>query len=146
MLCYCFIAPEMYGNGSRNTLRYTGTSVTSISWADLNDNSQSNPAKLADSVIFARFNDDCRLDMTIVNNIDDDISVLLPKDGGVFQLPVRYKVGSNPSDVMSADFNHDHKLDIAVVNNLGGTISTRFGNVTGIFQRQRQYTGYSSGE
>jgi len=69
------------------------------------------------------FNGDHILDIAVVNENTNNVSVLFGNGDGTFQAAVNYNVGSSPSAITVVDLNKDGVPDIAVANELGLTIS-----------------------
>ena len=89
------------------------------------------------------FNGDGILDLAVVNQIDNTVSVLLGKADASFAAKVDYPVGEFPTAIVAADFNGDGKLDLAVVNSASNTVSILLGNGDGTFEGQVPYaTGF----
>jgi len=90
----------------------------------------------------ADFNGDDKLDLAVVNQFDDTISLLLGNGDGTFQTRVNYATGVLPTWVGTADFNGDGKLDLttADADNVGGIVaSILLGNGDGTFQPNVDY-------
>jgi hypothetical protein len=98
------------------------------------------------SVATADFNGDGKLDLAVVSENSNIVSVLLGNGDGTFQLKADYSVGSRPVFVAVGDFNGDGRLDLAVANSEGGDVSVLLGNGDGTFQTAVNYgTGDSAG-
>jgi uncharacterized repeat protein (TIGR01451 family) len=82
----------------------------------------------------ADLNGDSKLDVVVVNQGNNTVSVLLGNGDGTLQAKVDYPVGFSPQDLSLADMNGDGKLDIVVTNQTGNTISILLGNGNGTFQ------------
>lgn len=71
------------------------------------------------------FNGDGKLDLSIANNTDGTVSVLLGDGNGRFTpapgSPV--SVGINPSSIVAGDFNGVDNLDLAITNELSKNVS-----------------------
>jgi hypothetical protein len=85
------------------------------------------------SVATGDFNSDGILDLAVVNNTSNTVSILLGKgsDGrgsGTFAAKVDYPIGTYPMFVIAGDFNSDSILDLAVTNNFSNTVSVLSGN------------------
>ena len=88
----------------------------------------------AGPVITGDFNGDGKVDLAVVNESSDDVSVFLSNGDGTFQAAVNYSVASQPLSIAVGDFNGDGKLDLAVVNNLSDSVSVLLGKGDGTFQ------------
>jgi hypothetical protein len=98
------------------------------------------------SIATGDFNGDGTLDLAVVNEADNTVSVLLGKPDGTFEPQVTYATGLGPLAVVAGDFNGDGNLDLAVTNGncvpgkLGlltcdvRTVSMLLGNGDGSFQ------------
>jgi len=81
------------------------------------------------------FNGDGILDLAIVNEYDDDVTVLLGDGTGGFS-PANgspFSVGGYPVSLVVADFNNDGILDLATANSSDDTVSVLLGNGAGGF-------------
>jgi FG-GAP-like repeat/Abnormal spindle-like microcephaly-assoc'd, ASPM-SPD-2-Hydin len=87
------------------------------------------------SPVVADFNGDGNLDMAVVNEMDDTVSVFLGNGDGTFQARVPYPVGRAPVFVLAGDFNGDGRPDLVVVNAGDNTISVLLGQGDGTFQK-----------
>ena len=86
------------------------------------------------AVITADFNGDGRLDLAVVNQADNTVSILLGKTDGTFQQQVTYPTGASPNAIFAADFNGDGHLDLAITDSQANTVSILLGNGDGTFQ------------
>src|SRR5262249_44877991 len=84
------------------------------------------------AVALGDFNNDTRLDLAVVNYIDNTVSVLLAQPDGTFGPAVNAGTGAVPVSLAVGDFNNDGKLDIATANNTD--ISVLLGNGDGTMQ------------
>src|SRR5262249_4773376 len=94
------------------------------------------------------FNHDGNLDLAVVNENDNTISILLGNGDGTFQ--TQTTVSSNgvaPVSVATADFNGDGNLDLALVNQTdsgcsgsAGSVSVLTGDGTGAFPTVLRHT------
>jgi uncharacterized repeat protein (TIGR01451 family) len=89
------------------------------------------------------FNGDGKLDLAVLNNTSEDISILFGNGDGTFKATINTPVshsGNGPSAFAVGDFNGDKKLDIVVVNSgdpTNGTLGVMnllLGNGDGTFQ------------
>jgi hypothetical protein len=85
------------------------------------------------------FNGDGKVDLAVVNESSDNVSVFLSNGDGTFQAAVNYSVASQPMSIAVGDFNGDGKLDMAVVNNLSDSVSVLLGKGDGTFQPAVNY-------
>ncbi len=85
------------------------------------------------SVVAADFNNDTFSDFAETNYSDDDVSVFINDQNGIFASRVNYPVGEQPWSVVAADFNKDGKIDLATANFVGNNISVLMGNGDGTF-------------
>jgi hypothetical protein len=87
------------------------------------------------------FNNDGKLDLAVVNQNDNTVSILLGNGDGTFQPQTTVSSnGTTPVSVATADFNADGNLDLAVVNQTdsgcsdsNGSVSVLTGDGTGAF-------------
>jgi hypothetical protein len=91
------------------------------------------------AVVAGDFNRDGQLDLAVVNQNDNTVSVILSKTDGSFASKVDYPVGASPVAIVSGDFNGDGSLDLAVINGQDNTISILFGSATGLFSPQQTF-------
>src|SRR5258708_28294916 len=71
----------------------------------------------------ADFNGDGRLDLVVVNQNSNNVSVLLSNGSGTFAPAVNYTAGDLPLAVAIHDFNGDGKLDLAGANSHSSNLS-----------------------
>jgi hypothetical protein len=91
------------------------------------------------AVVAGDFNRDGQLDLAVVNQNDNTVSVILSKTGGSFAPKVDYPVGASPVAIVSGDFNGDGSLDLAVVNGQDNTVSVLLGSASGSFSAQQPF-------
>jgi tetratricopeptide (TPR) repeat protein len=90
-------------------------------------------------VATADFNGDGKLDLAVVNQGDNTVSILLGKGDvlgkgdGSFNPRSDFNVGKSPVGVAAADFNTDGKFDVAVANQGSNTVSVLLGAGDGNF-------------
>jgi sugar lactone lactonase YvrE len=89
--------------------------------------------------VLGDFNHDGKLDLAVLNNGDQTISVLLGNGDGTFQPQVTYAVGHQSQGIAMGDFNGDGNLDLVVSNYVDDTISVLLGNGDGTFAPQVTY-------
>jgi hypothetical protein len=81
------------------------------------------------------------LDLVVVNETGNNISVFLGNGDGTFKAQVQYPTvtGGNPLSVVIGDFNNDGKPDLAVADYTTGQVSIYLGNGDGTFQTEKPY-------
>jgi Flp pilus assembly secretin CpaC len=81
------------------------------------------------------FNSDGNLDLAIVNQTTNNVTVLLGNGNATFSLATGspFAVGKSPVAIASADLNADAHPDLVVVNQTDNTISVLLGNGDGTF-------------
>jgi len=89
--------------------------------------------KNMDGIVAADFNGDGKLDLAVVDNVENVVFILLGNGDGTFQSPIRFATGTDPGAIVAGDFNNDGKLDLAVANYTDGTVSLLLGNGDGTF-------------
>jgi hypothetical protein len=87
-------------------------------------------------VAVADFKDDGILDLAVVNNGSNNVSVLLGHGDGTFASAVNYSVGNSPYAVAVGDFNSDGIPDLVVANYGDNTVTILLGNGDGTFAVQ----------
>jgi phospholipase C len=85
------------------------------------------------SVCSADFNGDGKLDLAVVNQLDNTANVLLGNGDGSFANSSTFPVGNGPTFVRAADFNGDGKLDLVVANQTDNTVLVLLGAGDGTF-------------
>ncbi|QWU13826.1 S-layer homology domain-containing protein [Paenibacillus sophorae] len=78
-------------------------------------------------------NRDGLIDLILIENSDNRVSVILGKGDGTFASPVNYAVGSNPRRAVIDDFNKDAFPDLAVTNSYSNSVSVLLGKADGTF-------------
>ena len=91
----------------------TGRAPTALAVADFNGATYSNGQSV--------------LDLAVVNQNDNTVSIFLGNGDGSFQTRTDYATGAAPVYVATGDFNGDGILDLAVANNAADTVSILFG-------------------
>jgi hypothetical protein len=100
----------------------------------------------------ADFNGDRNLDLAVVNQGNNSVSILLGNGDGTFKAPTTAATGNTPVAIAVADFNGDGKPDLAVVNQAGSvqpdkstqfTVSILLGNGDGTFAAHVDYTSFT---
>jgi type II secretory pathway component GspD/PulD (secretin) len=79
------------------------------------------------------FNGDGKLDLAVVNQGDNTVSILLGNGDGTFGTHKDFATGKQPVAVVAGDFNRDGHLDLAVANRSDNTISILLGDGAGNF-------------
>jgi hypothetical protein len=82
------------------------------------------------SIATGDFNGDGILDLAVVNEAGNTVSVLLRKSDGTFAPQVTYATGLGPLAIVTGDFNGDGNVDLAVTN--GDCVLTRYGLSCGV--------------
>ena len=96
------------------------------------------------SVFCADLDGDRDLDLAVVNEWDNNVSILKNNGDGTFQSTVNYGTGDTPLSVFCADLDGDGDLDLAVANYNSGNISILMNNGDGTFQSAVNYgAGFS---
>lgn len=105
------------GTFTIGTVSVSGTKPVALETADINSK------------------DDGEVDLVVINQGDESLSILLGKGDGTFQVPslTMLDVGSQPGAIATADFNEDGATDLAIANEATATISILFGDGTGVF-------------
>jgi len=89
------------------------------------------------------FNGDGKVDLAVVNNYSNSVSVLLGNGDGTFQAAVNYNVGSYPTGLGLADLNNDGKTDILVVVTYSYGVVVLLGNGNGTFAPAVAYVAHA---
>jgi len=84
------------------------------------------------AVVAADFAGSGRLDLAVVNEQSNTVSVFPGNGDGAFQPKVDYTVGTDPDALAAGDFNGDGRPDLAVVN-LTGSVSVLLNGGAGAF-------------
>ncbi|MGB0036530.1 MAG: FG-GAP-like repeat-containing protein [Candidatus Acidiferrales bacterium] len=79
-------------------------------------------------------NNDLFLDLAVVNQTDNTISILLGNGDGTFKPKTDVATGNVPSSAVAADLNGDGNADLIVTNHTDNTMSVFLGNGDGTFQ------------
>ncbi len=85
------------------------------------------------AVAVAKLDGDSNLDLAVVNNDGDDVSILLGNGDLTFRAGSNPQVGSFPAAVAVGDFNGDGKTDIATSNSFDDNVSVLIGRGDGTF-------------
>ncbi len=85
------------------------------------------------AVAVAKFDGDSNMDLAVVNNEGDNVSILLGNGDLTFRAGSNPQVGSFPAAVAVGDFNGDGKTDIATSNTFDDNVSVLIGRGDGTF-------------
>ena len=80
-----------------------------------------------------------QLDLAVLNENADSISILLGNGHGVFTTVNTYTTGADPHSIVVGDFNGDGRPDLAVANWGANTVSVLLGVGTGTFATKVDY-------
>jgi len=92
------------------------------------------------SVTIADFNGDGRLDLAVVSNEDNNVSILLGNGSGAFAAAGNFATGNSPQSVAVGDFNGDGRADLAVANSADANVSILLGIGDGAFAAAVNFT------
>ncbi len=83
-------------------------------------------------------NNNANLDLAVVNQANNNVSILLGNGDGTFNAQTTFPTGSGPVAIATGTFNttNNGNLDLAVVNQTDGTVSILLGNGDGTFTKQ----------
>ncbi len=95
---------------------------------------------LVPSIAVGDFNGDGKLDLAVLTEPTNAVSIYLGRGDGTFSSPTAYAAGNFPIGVITGDFNGDGKLDLAVIYSTDQTISVLLGNGNGTFQNQMVFS------
>ena len=90
----------------------------------------------ASSLVAADLDGDGDVDLSVVNQNADSVSVVAGEGDGTFASEPRYGVGMGPSAVQLEDINADGYLDVLVANTASGDISILLGNGDGTLRAE----------
>ncbi len=85
------------------------------------------------AVTVAHLNNDAFVDVAVLNQDSDDVSVLLGNGGSSFQPSVSYPVGQGPVSIVAEDLNGDAANDLVVTNLDSEDFTVLMGNGDGSF-------------
>jgi hypothetical protein len=88
----------------------------------------------ASCVLAADFNHDGKIDLALVNDWGDDVSILLGNGDGTFATATDWTVDNFPYFAGVGDFNHDGNLDLVVSNFEINSVSVLLGTGNGTFK------------
>jgi hypothetical protein len=91
------------------------------------------------AVAVGDFNGDGFLDVAVVNNADNTVSIFLGMGDGTLQNQVVFSLGAGPIAIVTGDFNGDGILDLAAANSGSDTVCVLLGNGDGTFQNAAFY-------
>src|SRR5579872_5732516 len=127
---------DLNNDGKIDLLSYNGTPDVQLGNGD---GSFQTPIKLPSTcdpvsggIVIGDFNDDHKMDITMITSTTGGVSVCLGNGDGTFKSAQVYDQGIPHQSVVVGDFNNDGKLDLAV-SDLGG-VSILLGNGDGTFQ------------
>lgn len=86
------------------------------------------------------FNKDGKLDVAVVSNSNDTVSILLGTGSGLSTTPITLQTIDDPVDITVGDFNSDSNLDLAITGYNSNTVQVRMGDGTGNFSTTANYT------
>jgi hypothetical protein len=90
-------------------------------------------------IVAANINSDNILDLVILNEIPNSVTVLLGNGDGTFQVGQTYGVfGDRPNYLVATDLNHDGFIDLAA-GSIAGGVSVLLGNGDGTFSYAQSY-------
>jgi hypothetical protein len=92
-------------------------------------------------IVAGDFNGDGNLDLAVVDQPENALTVLLGNGDGTFGAPMNYATGRTPISVVAGDFNGAGKIDLAVANADGNSVSVLLGNGDGTFQDHIDFDG-----
>ena len=82
----------------------------------------------------ADFNGDGAVDLAVISQLPNTVSILMGSVGGTFTTGTSYPTGTAPSGIVAADFNGDRVPDLAVTNAMDNTVTILLGNGDGTFR------------
>ncbi len=82
-------------------------------------------------IVSADFNKDGKIDLAVLNNADNNVSVLIGDGNGSFAAPVNISLGTAPVDLAAGGINGDGNADLIVV--AGGSVYVLLGDGAGGF-------------
>jgi phospholipase C len=126
--------PGPGGGTSNAVLLPITTPEATVSFSGQDWGTGSNPVGLARG----DFNGDGNLDLAVLNQNDDTVSILLGNGDGTFTNGVVVNTGLRPRAVAVGDFNEDGYLDLAVANGGDSTVSIFMGDGKGGFSMASQ--------
>ncbi len=92
------------------------------------------------SIMAADFDRDGKLDLAVVNQANQTVSILLGNGDSTFQTKVDYAVGTTDVGFVAVgDFNSDNKLDLAVTSPTDNKVAVFLGNGDGTFRSPATY-------
>jgi hypothetical protein len=85
------------------------------------------------------FNLDGKMDIAVVSQTGNTVTVYLGNGNNTFQTGVPYATGTGPDSIAVADVNGDGLLDLVTANS-GGTVSVLLGVAGGTFGTHTDFT------
>jgi len=119
-------------NGGRSNVAFFSVTSRTSSVAFVLASSMATGANPT-AVAAGDFNGDGKLDLAVVSQGDDTVSIFLGDGTGSFTMASTLATGSSPLGVAVGDFDGDGKLDLAVINFFDNTTSVFLGDGTGNF-------------
>lgn len=93
------------------------------------------------NAVIADINGDNKPDITVTDQVSNDLSILVGTGNGSFAPAVTLPLaaGSNPYAIAAGKFNADNNMDLAVVNSASNSVSILLGTGTGTFSALVNY-------
>jgi len=98
------------------------------------------------SLVIADFNNDDRMDIGVVNSVNDSIGIYLGYGNISFTNQTTYSTDphSSPCSIAVGDFNNDTRLDMVVANYDSNNVGIFLGHGNGTFANEIKYSTGSS--
>ncbi len=120
------------GDGTVTILLGNGDGTFTAS-STVDAESGNSPNAAVDFIAVGDFNSDGIPDLAIVNQVQNQVTVLLGNGDGTFMTKSTPGVGTNPYSIAVGDFNGDGIPDLATANATDGTVTVLLGNGDGTF-------------